>query len=160
MMKSGRIRGATALGAALLLFGCGQGSGSNAKETVADNTIVLQCDGERIDKDKREDQGYLIKVHPGNQFQSSIHFYDYKEKMWVSPCEERFKCQIQVTDNLITEVGTMNSNTGETLMQKQTEINRTTGMMRVQIASALPTYPTFEGTCRKAEMPAEETKKF
>lgn len=28
------------------------------------------------------------------------------------------------------------------------------------ILHALPTYPNFEGTCRKAEMPAEETKKF
>jgi len=28
------------------------------------------------------------------------------------------------------------------------------------ILHALPTYPNFEGICRKAEMPAEETKEF
>jgi hypothetical protein len=149
--------------AALSLSACGGPNGADADDaTAAVDTIVLQCDGQTIDQNNRTPVSYLIKVHPGNQFQTSLHFYSDTDKRWISPCEERMGvCKISVDDNTIAELGELRSNTyGEVLMQKITEINRKTGTMRVQVASLLPTYSIFEGTCRKGEMPAEEENKF
>lgn len=147
--------------AALSLSACD--GGADAENAIAAvETIVLQCDGQTINQDKRSPVSYLIKAHPGNQFQTSLHFYSDTEKQWISPCEEKMSsCKISVNENTISELGEMKSNTNDQiLMQKITEINRKTGTMHVEIMSSLPTYSVFEGICRKGEMPTEEANKF
>ncbi len=141
---------------------CLAGCGANDEEAApaADNTIVLECSGESITPDKREPVSYLIKVHPGNEFQQSLHFYSDEQKRFVSPCEDRgFNCRISTGSDLITEVGEMSSN-GQVTLRKLTEINRRTGSMRVALESALPLNTVFEGQCVKGAMPPEEAAKF
>jgi hypothetical protein len=146
------------LGLILCLAGCGTGSSESAPP--ADDTIVLQCSGQSINQNKREPASYLIKVHPGNQFQQSLHFYSDEEKRFVSPCEDKgFTCYIAVGNDFITEVGEISSN-GEVNLRKLTEINRHTGAMRVAMESSLPLMTVFEGQCTKGEMPPEQATKF
>lgn len=143
----------------VLLAGCGQ----EANEAPADTSIILECSGERIDlvKETRESGGYLIRVNPGNQFVGSLHYFSAPEKRFISPCiENGFQCEVSVTPDMINELGTMKSSSGEVLHQKATEINRRTGAMKIVSISSLGEQPMFEGTCRKGQAPVEEAQKF
>lgn len=147
-------------GLGLILCSAGCGPRSDDAAPAVGQTIVLQCSGQSIDQNKREPVSYLIKVHPGNQFQQSLYFYSDSEKRFGSPCEDKgFVCRIAVGNDLITEVGEMSSN-GEVNLRKLTEINRHTGAMRVVLESSLPLMTVFEGECSKGEMPPEQATKF
>lgn len=161
MLKMGEARIAVGCIVALMTAACSSESGNSATET-ADNAIMLECDGQSTVGDKKEPVSYLLKIHPGNQFQTSLHFYSDQEKRFVSPCQDKgFECTLNVGDDLITEVGQLMNN-GAVSIQKTTEINRRTGTMRVEVYSGpnLPQMTLFEGTCQKGVMPPEEASKF
>lgn len=142
----------------ICLTGCEQ---TKAKKALAaDDTIVLECSGESVMDSKREPVSYIIKIHPGNQFQQSLHFYSDIQKRFLSPCEDRgLRCSLSVGSDLITEVGEAENN-GQITLRKLTEINRRTGSMRVALESTLPLETVFEGQCIKGSMPPEEVAKF
>lgn len=142
-------------GVALFLEGCGADSAPT--EDKAESAIVLQCVGHGAN---REPISYLIKLHPGNQVQTSLHYYSSNEKRWTSPCEDNgFRCNFAVGKDLIEELGVKGDNPQATL-QRVTVINRKTGRMSVQMISELPPITIFEGSCEKGTMPPEQDAKF
>jgi hypothetical protein len=145
--------------ACIALTAC-DGSNQSAA-TVVDDTVVLACTGQMIEGSDREAASYLIKVHPGNQFQNSLHFYNNTEKRFTSPCESKgFSCRLLIGDDIITEQGEMAHN-GQLVLSKVTQINRRTGTMMVVLdGPPLPVRTVFEGECRKGEMPEETPAKF
>jgi hypothetical protein len=122
---------------------------------------VLYCEGDYITADgTREPHASLIKVHPGNEYQTSIHYYNDNEKRFASLCQDQgYACKFQVGNELITEVGEMGND--QVSMTKLTQINRITGKMTVQIGGGgMPMKPIYEYDCEKSEMPQEVKPKF
>ena len=129
----------------------------------AERTIVLECSGDYIDtsSSKRDPVTYLIKIDPFNPFQTSLHFFSSKDKMFMSPCEERLgECRVSADSNLIVEYGVMRGKDNQVLLGKTTEINRRTGSMRIVSSSVLGDETIFDGSCKKSAMPTEESQKF
>lgn len=126
--------------------------------------IVLECNGQDFDlaNGSRKDASFLVKAEPDNQFDTSLNFYNWTEKRWVSPCNSRFaNCAIFIGSDLITETGSTKGTDGQVLLSKMTEINRRTGVIRVTLLDQIfGERPTFEGVCIKTEAPAEEPQKF
>ena len=164
MRQSSKSPLATLAILATLAFIASCDSKSVSDRDRAERTIVLQCNGNRINPadSTRETASYLIKVDPFNQFQESLHYFSSDEKMFVSPCESRFpECKVSVSPDMIVEVGTMRLNDNQIAWTETTEINRRTGTMKItNVQQILGISTLFEGICKKSEMPAEQSQKF
>lgn len=144
----------------VLLVAC---SDKDSRDRQA-RTIVLECSGENIDltSSERKPASFLIKIDPQNQFQQSLHFFSSDEKMFVSPCESAFpECKVSVNPDLIMETGAMRGSDNQVILAKMTDINRRTGNMRIVMSDSIHgERTTFEGSCRKGELPIEQAQKF
>ena len=127
-------------------------------------TIVMECSGQSIDlaSSEHEPASFLIKIDPQNRFQQSLHFFSSDDKMFVSPCESAFpECKVSVNPDLIAETGVMRGNENQVILAKMTDINRRTGSMRIIMTDSIHgERTTFEGSCKKSELPDEWSQKF
>ena len=152
-----QLNGALLFTASAALFLAGCGSESVAPDQATQPAIVLECAGQGANQ---EPISYLIKLHPGNQFQTSLHYYSASEARWVSPCQDNgFSCSVVSGPDLIEELG-VKGNNPETVLRRVAVINRKTGLMNVELLSELPPITIFKGSCEKGVMPPDRKAKF
>lgn len=152
--------------AAIILVGCDRGGNSptqsSAGEAAPDSKIVLDCNGQRFDRNSKKwsPASYLIEVGSNG---APLNYYDPERKIFVpSACGRNFgKCIVEVNDDLIIETGIMNADDGSLMWKITTEINRRTGKMRdFSYMPGIEEIVDFEGGCVKGSAPQKPEQKF
>lgn len=146
-----------------MLIGCD--NKGDDKSSQRDVSIILKCSGENINytTNERDNMSYLIKLQEV-PIQQSLLFYNDDEKRFVrSACFKNFnECQVNLDSDMITEYGVLKSLDGDGVsMTIKTTINRRTGEMRILTYD--PVFKekvSFEGSCKKSELPIEIPQKF
>lgn len=150
------------LAALVLLVGCEKTP--NELSQATDSIVYLYCPGVEISggTSERKELWYLIKFDENRPRDNLQYYLQEEQRFFPSACTRNFQgCQLNVSSDVIEEVGTMLGSDNEPLLTVITTINRRTGkMLRERIDSELKREIDFEGVCEKTNPPAVQTQKF